>query len=203
MKIRLLLLACLAFFWCNRTIAQTTKTLPLEISLFNNATLLPGAAKAGVFGWPIHPGIRAGILFQLQQREKSTWFQTAQLAYHYHRYVHHGIQLYSELGYQHDLSSTFDIEGRIGLGYLHAISAVPSFELQEGSYQKRDNWGRAQMTGGASLGLGYEIAPDWRLFLQTQFYLQIPFVREYVPILPNLAFHTGFQFPLTINKGSK
>lgn len=202
MKIRLLLMAFLAFNWCKQTIAQTTKTLPLEISLFNNATLLPGAAEAGVFGWPIHPGVRAGLLFTLQQREKSTWFQTAQLAYHYHRYVHHGLQLYSDLGYQRALSPLFDIEGRLSLGYLHAISAIPSFELKEGSYQKRNNWGRAQMTAGATLGVGYEVAPNWRLFLQSQFYLQIPFVREYVPILPNLAFHTGVQFPLTINKGS-
>ncbi|NRB54200.1 MAG: hypothetical protein HRU41_41515 [Saprospiraceae bacterium] len=202
MKLRLLLMVGLALYWCSQTDAQTTKTYPLEISIFNNATLLPGAAKLGVFGWPIHPGLRAGILFPLKQREKRTWFLTAQLAYHYHQYVHHGLQVYSDLGYRHNLSQKFDIEGRLGLGYLHAISAVPSFELVEGNYQKRSNSGRAQATGGATLGLGYQIAPDWRLFLQTQFYLQIPFVREYVPILPNLAFHTGVQLPLTINKGS-
>ena len=202
MKLRLLLMVGLALCWCNQTDAQTTKIYPLEISIFNNATLLPGAAKLGVFGWPIHPGLRTGVLFKLQQSDKRTWFQTAQLAYHYHRYVHHGLQVYSELGYRHALSLRFDIEGRLGLGYLHAISAAPSFELVEGSYQKQSNRGRAQATGGATLGIGYQIASDWRLFLQTQFYLQIPFVREYVPILPNLAFHTGVQLPLTINKRS-
>lgn len=197
---RLLLLSCLVLFWSSHSTAQTTKIHPLQISVFNNATLLPGAARLGVFGWPIHPGIRVGLVFNLQERKQSRWYQTAQLAYHYHRYVHHGIQLYSELGYLYEMSERWDIESRMGLGYLHAIKATPSFQLSDGVYQKQNAWGRAQMTAGASIGIGYRWQLDWRIFIQSQFYIQAPFVREYVPILPNLAFHTGVQVPLTLNR---
>lgn len=199
---RLLLLSCLVLYFGNPSTAQTTKTYPVQISVFNNATLLPGAAKLGVFGWPIHPGLRMGILFSLKQQEKGDWYQTAQVAYHYHRYVNHSVHLYSETGYLFYLPPKWDLEGRIGLGYLQAISDTPTFELKDGVYHNKNTWGRAQFTAGATIGIGYSLRQDWRIFIQSQFYIQAPFVREYVPLLPNHAFHLGFQFPLTLNRKS-
>ncbi len=202
MGIRVLLLCCFLLLGKNISHAQTSRSYPITISFFNNATLLPGAGELGIFGLPIHPGLRIGTAFTLQQKSKSQWFQTAQVGYFYHRYVHQAIQLYSETAYRYDLSSHWDIEGLLGLGYLHAIPSTPTFRLKDGQYEKRTKWGRAQLMGGLTLGIGYHIEPNWRIFIQSQFYLQTPFVKEYVTILPNLAFHTGFSFPLVLKSKS-
>ena len=202
MGIRVLFLSFFLIYGNGISQAQTAKSYPVHISFFNNATLLPGAGELGIFGLPIHPGLRIGTAFTLQQKSKSQWFQTAQVGYFYHRYVHHAIQIYSETAYRYDLSSYWDIEGMIGLGYLHAIPATPTFKLKDGQYKERTNWGRAQLMGGLTLGIGYHLNPDWRIFIQSQFYLQTPFVKEYVTLLPNLAFHTGFSFPLVLNSKS-
>lgn len=202
MGIRVLFLSCFLLWESGIGQAQTTKSYPIQISFFNNATLLPGAGELGIFGLPIHPGLRIGTAFTLKQQAKSQWFQTVQLGYYYHRYVHHAIQIYSETAYRYALSSNWDIEGSLGLGYLHAIPATPTFTLKDGQYEKKAGWGRAQLMGGLSLGIGYHIRPDWRVFIQSQFYVQTPFVREYVPVLPNLAFHAGFSFPLILKSKS-
>ncbi len=202
MRRQLLLLGCLWLLGMEYTQAQVVKSYPIQVSFFNNATLLPGAGELGIFGLPIHPGVRVGLAFTIRQQTRSQWFQTAQVGYFYHRYVHHAIQLYSETAYRYDLSADWDVEGMIGLGYLHAIPATPTFTLRDGVYEKRLGLGRPQLMAGLSLGLGYHLSPDWRIFIQSQFYVQTPFVREYVAVLPNLAFHTGFSFPLVLKSKS-
>lgn len=202
MQKTVILCCCFLCFGISTVFTQTTITRPFNISLFNNATLLPGAGELGVFGIPVHPGCRIGTAFVLREKEKSEWFQTVQLGYFYHQYVHHAIQLYTETGYRYGFAPRWDAEGLIGLGYLHAIPSTPSFKLKDGQYKKLSSLGRPQLMGGATLGLGYTLRPELRVFLQSQFYIQVPFVREYVPVLPNIAFHIGMSLPITIKNKS-
>lgn len=58
------------------------------------------------------------------------------------------------------------------------------------------------MAGGA-LGLSYtqqKAAKPLRFFLDYQFYLQMPFVKSYVPLLPNTLIHVGAAAPFSIFK---
>lgn len=111
--------------------AQDTTHRPLTVSAFNNATLLPGTGKLGVWGVPVHPGISIGTEFRYNDHPTQEWFQTVKVAYHYHRYVQHSIQLFSEAGYRHHFQRPFDLEARLGLGYLHSIRAAQIFELND------------------------------------------------------------------------
>ncbi|MCB0549460.1 MAG: hypothetical protein KDD19_17935 [Phaeodactylibacter sp.] len=170
------------------------KAHPLIISLYNNATLLPGAAKAGIWSVPLHPGFTVGTEFYYRQKARHQWLQTANLAYHYHQYAVHSIQLYSEAGYRRRIGTAFDAEAKLGLGYLHSIPDAQIFQLNaEGAYEKKANLGRPQAMGGLALGVGYSFQGKWapRAFLAYRFYMQFPFVNEYVPVLPNTALHVG------------
>lgn len=183
---------------CQQSFTQNIITRPLVISFYNNATLLPGAGQLGVWGVPVHPGVSAGTEFRYNDDAKNEWFQTAKFSYHYHRYVQHSIQLFSEIGYRYHFNRPFDVESRLGLGYLHAISDAQIFELNEqGSYERKRTLGRPQAMASLSIGGGYRFQQwgDLRLFVAYQFYVQVPFVNEYVPVLPNTALHLGVAFP--------
>lgn len=174
---------------------------PLVASVFDNATLLPGGGKLGIIGIPVHPGLSIGTEFRYNQNARNEWFQTAKFGYHYHRYVQHSVQLYSELGYRRHFKGQFDAGPRLGVGYLHSIPDMQIFELDdEGIYQKQSNWGKPQFMATFSLEAGYTLAATkaypLRLFLAYQFYLQMPFVQEYVPLMPNTALHIGVALPL-------
>ena len=171
---------------------------PISITVFNNATLLPGAGVLGVWGVPAHPGFSVGTEFRYNHDQKNEWFQTVRVGYFYHRYVQHGIQLYSEAGYRYHFGVPIDLESRLGAGYLHSIPAAQVFELSEnGTYTRQSSIGRPQAMVSISLGGGYTFQNmgNLRLFLAYQVYLQMPFVKEYVPILPNSALHLGVSVP--------
>ncbi len=170
---------------------------PLVITIYNNSTLLPGSGKLGFWGTPMHPGFSVGTEFRYNDNSISEWFQTAKFGYTYHHYVQHSIQLFSELGYRHHFE-VFDLEGRFGIGYLHAIPDAQIFELtSEGIYERKHTLGRPQGMASMSIGMGYTVEKwnNLRLFMAQQFYIQVPFVNEYVPVLPSSAFHFGVAIP--------
>lgn len=166
---------------------------PLTVSVFSVGTQLPGGSLS-----PIHPGLNVGTEFRYNRSVKNQWRQTAKLGVYYHQYSQTGIQLYSEGVYRRMLWKGLSAEARLGGGYLHAVPDLQVFEWRDGQYRRKKTIGRAQFMASFAAGLGYRIgtAPDTpRVFVDYQFFLQMPFVKNYVPLLPNTALHLGVAFP--------
>lgn len=170
------------------------------LSVFNAATQLP---VGDFFSTPMHLGATVGAEFRYNQNPDNHWFQTARFGFSYHRYVQSTLQLYSEFGYRRAIWRGTAAELRLGAGYLHAIPATEIFILKGNTYEKKTNLGRPQAMAGASLGLSYtqqKAAKPLRFFIDYQFYLQMPFVKSYVPLLPNTLLHVGVGAPFSIFK---
>lgn len=177
------------------------RVLPLRVGVFNNATLLPGSGEFGIWGVPVHPGISVGTEFLYYRHSGHDWFQTVRFDYFFHRFLQHGLILASDIGYRKRFAGgNLDIESRLGLGYMHSISAAAIFKLNgEGVYERQHSLGKPQLNAGLSLGLGYRLGGELpvpvRVFLSYGFYIQAPFVQEYVPVLPNTHLQLGVSFP--------
>ena len=179
---------------------QAPKARHLMVSVFNAATQLP---IGDFFSAPIHLGASAGAEFRYNRQPHNQWFQTAKLGFSHHQYVQSTLQLYSELGYRRSIWKGTAAELRLGGGYLHAIPAAEIFELKGSVYEKKTNLGRPQAMAGAALGLSYtqqKAAHPLRFFVDYQVYLQMPFVKSYVPLLPNTLLHVGAAAPFSIFK---
>lgn len=182
-------------------LASTNDSLyrPIHISVFSNATLLPGSGFAGIVNTPTHPGFTIGSGFNYRQTEHNSLFQTFKLGYFYHRLAQHALQLYSEAGYQHQFNCGFSFRTLLGLGYLHSIPDMEVFELNsDGEYERAGRLGRPQGMGGLTIGIGYNINKKsnhpMRIGLDYQVWFQFPFVQEYVPVLPNTTLHLSFTY---------
>lgn len=190
----------LLLLFCGSILSAQDHTLPLSVSIFNNGSSLPGKGYAGVFSKTIHPGICLGTAHSYRKQEKSELFQTLKLGYFYHRHNQHAVQLYSELGYRYLTRSGFYGEALLGAGYLHSFADVAQFKWEGGRYVRKTNLGRPQLMMTVSLGAGYDLSGrsklPLRIFLQYQFWLQAPFVKKYVPLLPNTALHAGVIYTL-------
>jgi hypothetical protein len=186
---------------CTCTLAAQERVRPISVSLFNNGTSLPGSGYAGVFSKTIHPGITLGTAHQYKQGLRSELFQTFKLGYFYHRHNQHAVQLYSEAGYRYFIAGGFYGEALLGGGYLHSFADIAQFKWKDGQYVKKANLGRPQLMVAVSLAAGYDLHTatklPLKLFLQYQFWLQTPFVKKYVPLLPNTALHIGAVYSLT------
>ena len=169
--------------------------VPVGLSFFNNSTQLPFGA---LLYTPIHPGVCVSrYLYYGNSGVDRGFYQTFNLGYFYHRYAQHAVQLYTETGYRYLTGwDKLGIEAELGGGYLHAFPDEEFFTLnKDGVYEKKAGTDRAQIMGGLSRGATYDLlfaeALPIRLFLHYQFWLQYPFVNEYVPVLPNTALHVG------------
>lgn len=192
----LLICAC----WSGVSAQTEPKARTYLVSVFNAATQLP---VGHFFSTPMHLGATVGAEFRYNRSPGNQWFQTAKLGFSHHRYVQSSILLYSEFGYRRAIWRGTAAELRLGAGYLHAIPATEIFILKGNTYEKKTNLGRPQAMTGAALGLSYtqpKAAKPIRFFVDYQFYLQLPFVKSYVPLLPNTLLHVGAGVPFSIFK---
>ncbi len=174
-----------------------------EVSFYSNTPSFPLSGQ--VFTTPYHPGIDLGASTPFNVKKKGRWELSGNLNYYYHRLSHHGIGLrggirYRRMGDPDSGRYGFSWELGLKMGYLHMITERARYELNEetGEYEKLPSTGRSQFSFGLATGPAYRFpqAPKWELFLNYRFWVQTPFVNQYVPVLPNVALHFGLRFQL-------
>lgn len=181
-------------FSADEVYTQDVIKKPLTLSVFTVATQFPVGSVL-----PIHPGIEGGTEFRLNKSQKNSWFQSAKLGVYHHRLSQTGIMLYSENGFRPRIYDRLHGDMRLGVGYLHAISALQNFKLDNGTYEKKRSLGRPQFMASVSLGLMWKFNKSYDspgIFVQGQMFFQMPFIKSYVPVLPNTAFHLGVSYPI-------
>jgi len=159
--------------------------------------MLPPASLIATFNQPLHPGAEASYEFGWKQSTNVKLFQNATIGYFYQRYVYQAILLYSRSGYRRNFGN-FSTEGSIQAGYMHALLLTDRAVIQaDGTYKAKKGFGKPQFIAGAGLGFGYNLGFEpqlRRIFLNYDFRIQMPFVKSYVPLLPNGILFFGFQF---------
>ncbi len=173
----------------------------VSYAMMNTQTDLPIGKFAGLFSKAFHPGIEFSIGKNFSAKTNHDWYYDFRLAYFYHRFVQHGIPVYSNLGYRYKFNKRWSASGEIGAGYLHSIPATAKLHLTEsGDYENNKGLGRMQVNTCFALGAGYQLYPaspsSFKLFVCYQQRLQMPFFALYVPILPYNNFLIGITKPV-------
>lgn len=181
------------------------KPREVSVSIMNNAIAMPFSGHAGIFHTPVHPGLSVGYGKRINSNEKHRLFLNVRMAYIYQQRVQHIVQLFSELNYRPRLYGDFFLNTRLGFGYVHSFSDLEQFKLNDdGEYEVAGRGGRPALFSAFAIGFAYDLeaALKWRVtpFFDYQLWFQSPFVRSYVPVLPNAALHIGVILPLYRNR---
>lgn len=173
---------------------ETPSGIPISLSFTNNATQLFSSGLTR----PIHPGITLGTQTVYAQNDKATWFQSYKLAWFYHAYSMHGFNLYTDAGYARKMVGNFGLSTELGVGYLLSRVEVQTFVPHEnGTFTYIAHKLRSQFTAGLQAGVFYQLPQrPVRLQLDYRFWLQAPFVKSYVPVLPYTTLQLGVLFHL-------
>lgn len=199
---------------------QSWKSKPFSVSIFNNATLLPPASLTAVFNQPTHLGVAVNYEFGWKETIRTPlfqnvntyslggnkvytgkWFQNIGLAWYNHQYVNHAFVLTTQAGYRLYVKK-FTAELSLHAGAMGAFLHTEKFTRADGMWHKSIDPARLYLVGGAGIGIGYDAGYHFnmrRLFINYDFRLQMPFVKNYVPILPNGILSLGMQFTLFKN----
>jgi len=175
------------------TLAQKHKPDHLSIAVTTMHTALPFGSFSKLFVKEFHPGFELGTGFNWsgtagkKSNRKHDWFQTFQFGYTYHRWVQHSLVFYTQFGYRCKLPKGFNIETKLGTGYLRAIIATEVF-----SDGQADDEHYGKITSGRSqaiLNLGFNVNKQFaskplKVFLEYEQRLQTPFIQDYVSLLP-------------------
>jgi hypothetical protein len=184
---------------------QEKRKLAIIASVFSNSTALPTNGLPGTLHAPLHPGFTAGVVKDYKKTEKHQIYQTFRGGYFYQRYVQHAMQLYSEFGYRFSFKNGFGLFSQLGAGYVHSFQDQQKFILKDGVYKKQFPFGRPQCMISFTPGLSYDLSKKCGkpllFFVNYQIWFQLPFVRQYVPVLPNSSFHVGAIFSLNKKGG--
>jgi len=190
------------------TLAFAQKDKEISIAFFNTASAYPFSQLGKLLTGIEHPGLEIAYGFNWKTKNKHDWFEEVKLSYFYHRFVQHGIPLYTNIGYRYKFSHALSAQVAVGAGYMQSIPATAKLKLgANGDYKKDKGIGRAQAIAVVNFSIGYTIhssiknAP--RLFVTYQQFLQTPFVKAYVPILPYNSLLVGCSIPFHSHKKIK
>ena len=202
MKKSLSLVPTLLIFISVSVLAQ--RPLPVNISVFNEATALPFTKLITI---PVHPGLQLGTEFNYRERASTRLFQTANLCYFYHHHLNQGIGIFSELGYEYRLPAGFSFTSLFGLGYLHTFATAEEFTFSNGQYEQRADLGNARLFPSLSLDIGYymkrENATGPKIFLRYQSWIEFPYSPGFIPVMTHINFHLGLKFFMLTHKTQK
>jgi hypothetical protein len=184
--------------WPHLLSPQTGKNKYLSLGVMNTQTDMPFGKFTGIFYKAFHPGIEVAYGRNFSIKENHDWYYDFRLAYFYHRFVQHGIPVYSNLGYRYKFNQRWSASGELGAGYLHSIPATAKLKLNaQGEYENDKGIGRMQANVCFAIGAGYQLHPSvaasWKIFFNYQQRLQMPFVKSYVPVLPYNNFLIGLS----------
>jgi hypothetical protein len=171
------------------------KTIPINISVFNESTAIPYTRLVTT---PIHPGIQLGSEFNYKVKEHSRLFQTANLSYFYHNYLAQGIGLHTELGYEYRLNMGLAFEGLFGIGYMHTFATAEEFTFTNGHYEKKADKGNARLYPSFSLDIGYYLKKadknSPKIFIRYQSWAEFPYSPDFIPVMTHINLHVGVRF---------
>ena len=174
------------------------KSIPINISLFNESTAIPFTKFVTT---PIHPGLQAGTEFVYKTKEHSRLFQTANISYFYHNHLSPGIGINTELGYEYRLNAGLAFEGLFGMGYMHTFATAREFSFINGHYEENIDKGNARLYPSFSLDMGYYIKKtdksSPKIFIRYQSWVEYPYSPDFIPLMTHINLHVGTKFFIT------
>ncbi len=152
---------------------------------------------------PLHPGLRLGATYHWSPIRPHHLTTSANLAYFYHANLQHGIQLYTELGYQFTWPGGLRLTPLLlGGGYQLSITDLPSIRFDPSTQRYEPTISLRQhvlILLGSTLGyqsrlhlwqrpVSFELAYRWQV--------QGPFINQNVPIIAYTPLLLGIALPL-------
>jgi len=175
-----------------------TKTLPINVSLFNESTAIPFTRFITT---PVHPGIQVGTEFDYTSKAHTRLFQTLNASYFYHNYLAQGVGFYSELGFEYRMTSGLSFTGLFGLGYMHTFATTGYSVFYRSHTLCKDYRYSWHDDTSLSLDIGYYLraseAISPRIFIRYQAWAEYPYSPDFIPVLTHINLHAGVKFFLT------
>ncbi len=202
-SMRIVWVSILAFFISSDLYGQNEGSVLkkidfVQLGIFSHSISLPFEASNHIIGLNRSPGITIGAATGIwkEGRKFSTKYY-ASLSFYHQRELHYGIELNNSILAQYRLFSKLNLEGSLGIAYLHTFEDAPIYKEKDGAYIQVRDWGRAQITTNALIGISVPLSDKINAVANYKFLLQLPFARKGgVLFIPHSRFLLGVRLSI-------
>lgn len=172
-----------------------SKGMPVNISLFNEATAIPFTKYLST---PIHPGIQMGTEFNWKQGRHFSLYPAISIGYLFHNKLYQGFFVNAEIGYDYKTGFGLNFKSKIGLGYLHTFATQQEYQFENGVYHSSQDKGNWRLMPSLTVGLGYTIrkkdiqSPE--VYALYQSWIEYPYSPGFIPVMSHTNLHVGAKF---------
>ena len=175
--------------------AQKGKYYRFAIS--NSHTAKPLGSFVSLFYKEFHPGFEISRGKILKVKNKHQWFGELTLSYLYHRWVQQNLAISANGGYRRFLGESWGASAKLGAGYQLSMPAGKVYAITDNGLKEKGHTLRSQAIAAISIGADKTINKRGvKLFMDYQQKIQMPFINEYVPLLPYNTMLLGASFPI-------
>jgi hypothetical protein len=182
----------LFFFLSPYVMAQS----PVTVAVFNESTSMPlSPPKIG----PFHPGVLTGSDITLYESDRNKNYVSINISYTFHKKLYQAITIGLNLGYDYKMAYGGSLKTGIGIGYMHTFPVREIYSFQSTEYGLKKAKGNSRFIPSVSFGIGQRFSPnDFKsseLFVQQQYWLEIPYSPGFIPIMSHANTMLGAKFP--------
>lgn len=177
--------------------ASALKKKYYRFAISNSHTAKPLGSFFSLFHKEFHPGFEISRGKILQEVKKHQWLGEQTISYLYHRWVQQNLAVSANGGYRRMLGETWGASAKLGAGYQLSRPAGKVYAITENGLKEKGHILRSQAIAAISIGADKTIYHRGvKLFVDYQQKIQMPFIKEYVPLLPYNTLLIGASFPI-------
>ena len=167
---------------------------PISVSFVDESIAFPSHR---LIKSPLHPGFTVGTEFPNKKFDSDAeWGLRAEIGAYFHERVENAVFLNGSAYYRQPIYWELYAEGGAGAGYLHSFYPSTIWEQQpDGGFSIKEQKGRPHAIATVDLGLGYDLSPQWTVFIRYQLMVETPFAST-IPVIPHTLFSMGAKFHL-------
>lgn len=178
-------------------VTPPSKAKYYRFAISNSHTAKPLGSFLSLFHKEFHPGFEISAGKILKQAKKHQWLGELTLSYLYHRWVQQNGAVSANGGYRRLIGESWGASVKMGAGYQASLPAGKVYAITDNGLKEKGNTLRSQVIAAISIGADKTINDRGvKLFMDYQQKIQMPFIKEYVPLLPYNTLLLGASFPI-------
>ncbi|MFK7772209.1 MAG: hypothetical protein AB8F94_08715 [Saprospiraceae bacterium] len=173
------------------------RTQSVNISLLKENTPTSFNNLINPFIQPLHYG---GFITYEWKRKSDSYYAFShgvQFGYYRHSQLHQNLFLMWKPKFEWTFRNKLNFKLLTGIGYAHTFPTQETYQLENGEYKRKTNFGKPHAAVSVGYGLGYNLTSEVEFFIHSELMFLLPYApKGIIPFYLSSNFSAGFKIYL-------
>ncbi|MEL6672886.1 MAG: hypothetical protein AAFR61_11865 [Bacteroidota bacterium] len=144
----------------------------------------------------LHPGLEVAYVQPVNKRGNWERSWVVQAGYFYHRSLSSAVYVKGGAQFRYQPISVLALDLQPTVGYMHSFFPGNVYELEEGNFVGKTQYGRPTALIDVGVGLSFFPESKWSPFIRTRLGVETPFANG-IPVFPHTFYQLGLSYRIT------